>query len=371
VTASVPTPVESALADLARFVAELQSDGRMPVFTYFTGGFVNVLAACLGFLPPETPVVLVGGQLSAGEVAWIAGLGRPFHHLTAPADDQAVWDVLFHHCRSDFAWIDIDCLAVDPSALAELRPAPGEAARGFFTHHAFNVEDQPPVLTTALLAISRTAVERLVAVYPELGALPASPRPPALGRYVEHAAARVPPDGELEALRRVVPLGPDGVLAAPQSGVMDVYAGEAMHPSVARGSAHRFLGDRPIVSCLFDNLVVFQLLARDAGLVSTLVPGAAGRLAHFGAISRVRKGSGPLGRSKHFDTLCFDALCGRDLLRQGAPPGYEEQTERAFARLAEAGADEEQVREHLRGWFARAGVPTDPGDRRWRFLYAG
>jgi catechol 2,3-dioxygenase-like lactoylglutathione lyase family enzyme len=127
--------VRTAVAELRPHLAEFRAfyerlENKRDIFyMFFTGGLLHWAVKAESYVPPEVNLVLVGSDLSVDERAWIkANLNRPFHHVNLPVNDWPVWDFLLATNRTNFGWLDIDCLVLNPTVFREMADVPPDAA---------------------------------------------------------------------------------------------------------------------------------------------------------------------------------------------------------------------------------------------------
>jgi len=131
--------LEPIRQDFRRFYAqrvEPTAADDPPVYCFFTRGLAHWAVKMQEFYPPDRHLVLIGGDLTADEVAWLRRRGdRPLFNIERPADDKVAWELLFDANRTDFGWIDVDCLLLDEALLDEMAVLPADAAMNSLWSH--------------------------------------------------------------------------------------------------------------------------------------------------------------------------------------------------------------------------------------------
>ncbi|MPQ96899.1 hypothetical protein GB931_02965 [Modestobacter sp. I12A-02628] len=105
---------------------------RPPTFyVHVHGGLLHWLAATVGRLPADLDVVVIGSDLTADEQRWITTeLRRPLHAVADRLDDAGALELLSAAEESDFGWVELGCLVLDPAVLHDLAMLPPDASLG-------------------------------------------------------------------------------------------------------------------------------------------------------------------------------------------------------------------------------------------------
>lgn len=223
-----------------RFYATL-ADQRDAFYMFFTGGLLHWAVKAASYVPPEINLVYLGAELSPEELDWIsANVDRPFHYIDLSINDWPVWDFLLQTSETNFGWLDIDCLVLNPAIFGELTTLTPDTAMNctwsYDSGYGF------PFANTYLAFVNVDAVRAVRA-----RGLPVWGRPHDWlgGDRSEQAGKRcfyrVPTEREARAMLRVAPPDPRGRPTPPGS------------------------------MTFFDTTTVFQILAREAGYGANLV----------------------------------------------------------------------------------------------------
>lgn len=190
-------------------------DRRGGVFVFFTGGLLHWVSRCLSFVPAATPVALLGSGLDPDEAAAASRLGRPFHHVELPIDDNSALDFLAGAADADFGWLHVDCLVLNGGLFREMASfAPGTDLNCVWTTGACGEVEIPH---SALLFVRHEVLAEV-----RRRGWPATPRAAhydgtRIGRFAPAPTARalVPSEAQVELLRDRVPLDASGRPAYP------------------------------------------------------------------------------------------------------------------------------------------------------------
>lgn len=130
--ASMDAILDPLVEDFRRFYREHVPTGDPadpPVYTFFTTGLVHWAVKMLEFYPARRNLVLIGGDLTGEELAWVRSkTDRPLFNVPRPADDKVAWELLFRVNETDFGWIDADCFLLDEALLDEMIDLPDDVA---------------------------------------------------------------------------------------------------------------------------------------------------------------------------------------------------------------------------------------------------
>lgn len=114
--------------EFTEFYNSLQLDAD-PVYVFFTCGLLHWLTKAEQFVPPEVNLVLIGSGLTPQEVKHLREhVNRPTHVIRPRVDDATVWEWLFEVNRTNFGWLDVDCIVLNPRLFNEMRNLPDDVA---------------------------------------------------------------------------------------------------------------------------------------------------------------------------------------------------------------------------------------------------
>jgi hypothetical protein len=73
--------------------------------------------------------VLIGSGLTPEEEAYLhTYVNQPFHSIRSHVSDQTVWEWLFDINHTNFGWLDVDCLVLNPQLFDEMKRLPDDVA---------------------------------------------------------------------------------------------------------------------------------------------------------------------------------------------------------------------------------------------------
>lgn len=205
----------SSLAAFRGFYDSLP-DRRDIFYMFFTGGLLHWLARAVRFVPDDVNLVILGSGLHPDEVAWIRQhAGRPFHLINLRVDDNAALEIVFRASRHSFGWIHIDCFVLNPGLFREMAEiAPDVSINGIWTNGRAG---DHPVPHSAFVFINQRAIDEI-----RRRGLPPSPRSyhyhgSTMGRFTgdRTSYSKVPGWRQIGLLRRILPLGEDGLPVYP------------------------------------------------------------------------------------------------------------------------------------------------------------
>lgn len=114
--------------DFEAFYARLPRD-RPPFYMFFTSGLLHWVVKTLEFVPRDVHVVLLGAGLTPDEVTYLkAYVPRPSHPISLRVWDSTVWEWLFEVNQTDFGWLDVDCLVLNPTLFDQMSRVDDEVA---------------------------------------------------------------------------------------------------------------------------------------------------------------------------------------------------------------------------------------------------
>ncbi len=330
-----------------------------PVYCFFTRGLVHWAVKMQEFYPAHRNLVLIGGDLTAEEIAWLRRRGdRPLFNIERPADDKVAWELLFAVNRTDFGWIDVDCLLLDEALLDEMADLPDDAALN--TLWSFTAVREGVVAPYPHFVFVHHAVLHGEAMA-ELGLGPATyryePGDDHLGRQVRWGAHRVLDDAQAAAI--------DRVLGAPW-----------------REREEPYFNERPF----FEPLQAYALAAQDRGFRVNEVRRLGDRrdedhwseqIIHASSIAYVTNPAFPWDRfpkaprERYILILVADQLLLLDYADE-APEDYREIAAERWEwieRVIQRKTSHEKMSKAARALMAHVvGEDDVAGDDRWRFV---
>jgi len=227
---------------------------------FITSGMLHWLIKSLQYVPSHVNIVIIGAELTEEEKQWIAAnSNRPFHSVDRYMDDKELWEYLFLINRSDFGWLDVDCLVINPQLFSDITGiAETTAIQGLWSYPLASITPCPPsdatlrLLRTFFLYINNTALRKITS------SLTISPCaytdiPSTIGRgssstYFRHRYENcILSDAHKNILSRILPRD---------------HAGTLIYPV-------RNVDNQDII--FFDTLVLYQLLATEFGYTMNYV----------------------------------------------------------------------------------------------------
>lgn len=314
------------------------------VYMFFTTDLLHWLDRALAFVPPDVNVVLLGSDLTAGEIAWVRARHRqPFHHIRSRVDDNTVLDFIFGVAEHNFGWLHIDCFVLNPSLFAEMAALADDTVANCIWSHP--IEGSPErALHSAFVFVNFSVIRKLRAQGIEAWACSYNYRGGPKGRTITHRKLynRVPTRRHVKLLLRVLPLADFG------------------------------LPEYPLRNAYFQILVLFQLVANALGyklhhVRELLRDGTGGAESFSNEIIHV---NGVATYKRYKDEP--DTIGGRfyPLLLQvdyillaalgpEAPPRYRELRGELAAELERLHVTEAAARQSLRAFLAERGIAED------------
>jgi hypothetical protein len=227
---------------LAKFLSfyEQLPDKRNIFYIFFSSALLHWVKTILAFVPDRVNTVLIGSELTQGELEWLrTAQNRPFHHIPMRVDDKTVWEFLFEVNRHNFGWLDVDCFVLNPNVFDEMASIGDKvslnSAYSYIGHGGMRV------VSTHFLFVNvaiRDAIRRAgVKVSPCTYSYTDNPA----GRHVPNVTTKVPTHRQLDLIRNTVLLDEEG-LPVPPSMIKEKF-------------------DAPV----FDTLVMYQLVATALG----------------------------------------------------------------------------------------------------------
>lgn len=350
-------------------------DADVVWFCFFSTGLLHVLGHFVQFIPPSISFVLLTSALDDDELAALAGLtSHPFFPIAERVDSKAVYELLFRNVDQPFGWVDVDCFVSDSRWF-------DEATRSLDRQNAVSGAFQYgpiPIAAAPFLVVNPVAIGEVITFVG--GAVSPSSYTyvdTSVGRDIAGFSSRVVRDYHDVALREVLVMEGDH-LPFPQGGLLDVYV-DGLEARSHERHHHRESG-RVLDLVFYDGLVLYQLLARAAGLRIKFIrryPGskaASAEVVHLGgisywerlpAVSPHRISPTTLPWSAHLDALLLQRF-----VALGDPPDVYSARWRRLSRLVEgAGTTMPALANDLANFLRRSGVATT--DERWAALFGG
>jgi hypothetical protein len=331
------------------------------LYMFFTADLLHWLDRALAFVPADVNLVLIGSDLSPGEISWIRSRYRhPFHHIRSRLDDNSVLELVFQMAEHDFGWLHVDCFVLDPRLFGEMAAlAPDVVANCIWSHPVAN--GTAAALHSAFVFLNFRVIQEVRARGIEVSPCTYSYGGSSIGRTVTHRKlySRVPTRRQVGLLRRVLP---PGVIGLPQYPLRNGY---------------------------FQVLVLFQLVANALGYrlhhVRELLRDGSGsassfsnEIVHINGVAtykRYKEDDGSVGGRFYpvllqADYALLASLCGQPAPNQSGrdpsnplPPRYHQLLAELESELARLGIPPRAVRSNLRGFLAERGIGEDSLDR--------
>src|SRR5215210_732280 len=320
-------------------------DKRNIVYMFFTGNLLHWLSRALVFVPADANVVLIGSDLAEDEIAWLRGhTSRPFHHVTARLDDNAVLDFIFKTAEHHFGWLHIDCFVLNPDLFGEMMRFDGDVAINCIWAHPGI--DQVDILHSAFATINFDVLTAIRARGIEVSPCTYSYEGSPAGRTVTERPlySRIPTPEQVELLRKVLPTGPDGL---PQYSIGDHFEILELYQLVANALGYR--------------LNQIRHLVRDGAVTAAHY---SNEIIHVNGVSTYKLYKAADAGQTYIANQLYVLLLQADyaiLAAMGAdiPEPYAKLRQELEAGIGELGLDGGQVAQNLYGFLMSRGVSQE------------